>query len=280
MKVGSHLDYFTASYIEIKQPQKLNLSGPEFEAVERIRPIAHYDIAWRLKCGGTLNVAHEEQQGARIDLGGQALQYCRDAGMSDTDTVAVLVLPDGFKQVTRLDYCWDIENAGSVRHAVNHWQAGLCKTSLRGSPEGYINYGTRAGRTVYFGSKTSTQRIRIYDKGAEMKLINKALLRVEMQIRKPHAAAMHKDALKWSLPNAAQIRLKKLIDFPALQWWKKALSCASVPLTTIERKTPKWQAWLLGQVTESITAHHAKNEGNDREVIEQWLANLTKNLTG
>lgn len=279
MKTGSHLDYFTSSYFEIKSPRDLNLFSHQFEAVEVIRPMQHYDLAWRLRCGGMLNIAHGEAQGARIDLGGQALQSCRDAGMSDSGAIQELSEPNDFKQVTRMDYCWDIQDAGSVRHTANHWRAGNCNTTLRGNPEGYMNYGNRAGRTIYFGSKKSTQRVRIYDKGAEMKLLNQALLRVEIQIRKPHAQAMYLDTISSSLSTAARSRLKKLLDFPRLQWWQRALAGDTEPLNTIPRKQPKWQSWLLGQVTASIIDHHQKDENGDRAIIEQWLQNLQNLLT-
>jgi len=280
MKTESHLDYFTSSYFEIKSPRELNLFSPEFEVEEPIRPMPHYDLAWRLKCGGLLNIAHGEAQGARIDLGGQALQYCRDNGMRDSEVIQQLSEPNDFKQVTRLDYCWDIESAGSVRHAANHWKAGKCKSTLRGNPEGYINYGNRAGRTIYFGSKKSTQRVRIYDKGTEMKLLNQALLRIEIQVRKPHAQAMYIDSISSTLAIAARSRLRTLLDFPSLQWWQRALKGDVEPLTTVERKQPKWQSWLLGQVTASIINRYQKDENGDREIIESWFKNITKVLTG
>lgn len=278
MLTASHLDYFTASYHEIKTPRDLNLFSESFEIVEPVRPMPHYDMAWRLKCGGMLNIAHGEQQGARVDLGGVALEYCRASGMRDAQTIIELAEPSDFKQVTRLDYCWDIQDAGSVRHVANHWQSGKCITSLRGDPSGYINYGTRAGRTIYFGSTKSTQRVRIYDKGAEMKLFNQALLRVELQVRKPHAQAMYIDIVKSSVQVAARSRLKGVLHFPRLQWWCKALEGDTDEITTIERKTPKWQAWLLGSVSESIKKHWLENQLDDRQVIKRWMDSLSKGL--
>lgn len=276
MLTTSHLDYFTASYYEIKTPRDLNLFSESFEIVEPIRPMPHYDLAWRLKCGGTVNVAHGEAQGARIDLGGVSLEYCRAAGMRDAQTIIELAEPHDFKQVTRLDYCWDIQDAGSVRHTANHWQAGKCKTSLRGNPSGYINYGNRTGRTIYFGSPKSTQRVRIYDKATEMKLLNQALLRVELQVRKPHSQAMYIDIVKSSVQVAARSRLKSVLDFPRLQWWCRALEGDTDETTTVERKTPKWQAWLLGRVSESIKKHWSEDKLDDRDVISKWIQEISR----
>lgn len=278
MMTGSHLDYFTASYVQIKSPSELNFLHEEFQTVETVRPMPHYDLAWKLDCGATVNIAHGELQGARIDFTGQALEFTRRAGIPDNEVIAICTDPAEFKQVTRMDYCWDIANAGSVRHVSNHWEAGKCKTRLRGKPSGYVKYGSRAGRTVYFGSNTSSQKVRVYDKGHELKLLNKALLRVELQVRKPHAQAMYIDTITSNLAIAARSRIKALLDFPKLQWWQQLLSGETKELSTVPRKQPKFQAWLLGQVTSAIIKHHEVNAQDDREVIDQWLKNLSTYL--
>jgi hypothetical protein len=279
MNGRSHLDYLTISYASVKNPSELGfLDGGVFGAVESIKPLPHYDTGWKLRCGGQLHISSDTLQGSRLDLRGDDLENLRAMGLSDAQILFVTGQNELKKRTTRIDYAWDIFDAGSVRHVINHWKAGKCKTTFRKSPQGYLDYGTRAGQTAYFGSRKGEQFVRVYDKGTEMNLLKTAWLRVEMQIRNPHAGEFYGDCIKSSIPRAARTRLLSLVDFPHLAWWKRSIHGELTELGQVPRKQPKWQKWMSGQVKESIIQHWNENQDNDREFIKQWLDEMIVRL--
>lgn len=272
MNGRSHLDYLTISYASVNTPSELGfMDGGVFGAIESIKPLPHYDIGWKLRCGGQLHSSKDTLQGSRLDLRGDDLENLRAMGLSDAQVLFVTGQNELKKRTTRIDYAWDIFDAGSVRHVINHWKAGKCKTTFRKAPQGYVDYGTRAGQTAYFGSRKGEQFVRVYDKGTEMGLLKKAWLRVEMQIRNPHAGEFYGDCIKSSIPMAARTRLLSLVDFPNLAWWKRSIHGELTELGEVPRKQPKWQKWMAGQVKESIIQHWNDNQNEDREFIKAWL---------
>lgn len=292
MEISSHMDYLTVSYRSVKAPDEIFfLHNNMFDAVEEMRPLPHYDLAWRLACGAIFNTSENESQGSRLDLSGEPLQRCRDHKLSDAGILLIACDTPLKKRTTRMDYCWNIFDAGSVRHTVNHWMAEKrhekadpenqhrkphCITTFRKDPLGYVAHGSHAGQTAYFGSLKGDQLVRVYDKGAEMGLLNQALLRVELVTRAPHAGEFFGDAISSNLKAAARTRLLSVLDFPRLQWWGKAIYGQMTELGTIPRKLPKWQSWLNGQVHDSIKQHWELDENGDREFIIAWLKHLKK----
>jgi len=275
MIVDSHLDYLTVSYASVNKPSELGfLSGGVFGAIENIKPFPHYDSAFKLKCGGTLNLSSDSLQGSRLDLSGEPLQYLRDVGIRDAQILMICGDNELKKRTTRIDYCWTIENAGSVRHCLNHWLAGRAKTTFRNAPLDTGAIDSRKGHTLEFGSKKSEQRVVVYDKGAEMKDLSAALIRVELRTRAPFAGEFYGDCLKNNVPMAARTRLKSLLDFPNLQWWQRATSGEKCELGTVAKSDSKWRRWLGTQVKESIRQHWRENMADDREFISQWLQQI------
>lgn len=273
LEVYSHLDYLTVSFYYCDKPeQAINPVYEQFRVGEEIKPFPHYDRAWVLKCGGQLHLSENERQGGRLELKGQDLAQLRDSGISDDYLLRIIAESETKRRTTRIDYAFNVKNAGSVRHTVNHWRAKKIKTTFKKPPKGWVDFGTRKGQTVYFGSQHAAKFVRVYDKGTEMGLLNEALLRVELQVRDEYAQAMVTDAFKGSIASAGRTHLRDCLDFPQLRWWQEMLEGDNVEKTKIGRKMSDWQKWMSGQVFDSILKH-VKNV-DDGEFLETWLAKV------
>jgi hypothetical protein len=273
IEIYSHLDYMTVSYYTIGDVGEImSPAYPGFKVDEPIKPYPHYQEAYRLKCGAVVNMSDSEMQGARIDLSGEVLSNLRKTGWHDDMLIRELAQSKRKRRTTRADYCFDVHGAGSVRHTVNHWMAGKAKTTFKNAPKGWLDYGTRRGQTIYFGSKESDKFIRVYDKGTEMGLLNEAWLRVELQTRKEQAQALVSDGIKQDMKTAGRTHIKASLDFPDLQWWQVAMKGDTMEKERVGRKETNWQAWMNGQVFDSILTHVKNIE--DGYFLEQWLAKV------
>lgn len=272
MQVEQHIDFLTVSYASAVRPSDLGfLDGGVFGAIESISPFTHYTHAFRLKCGGVLNMSKESSQGCRLDLTGDNLEYLRACGLHDEQILFITGQNEMKKRTTRLDYCWTIANAGSVRHCRNHWEAGKVRTTFRNAPLDIGEVGERRGHQLEFGSRSSPQRAVVYDKAWEMGALYEALLRVELRTRAPFAGEFYGDSLKTSLPIAARSRLANLLEFPHLQWWQRAMSGEKCTVGTVPKPASKWRKWLGKQVLGSIEKHWEDNSMDDREFLGEWL---------
>ena len=81
LQISSHIDKQNISfrYCE-KLEDALPLDGDLFEVEEEMRPFNFYNKAFRLKCGGIVNLSDNREQGARLDMGGDAFQALRLGG--------------------------------------------------------------------------------------------------------------------------------------------------------------------------------------------------------
>lgn len=267
------MDWLTVSFRKIKDMSEvISQAYYMMRQTEPIKPFPHYDTAWRLECGGRIDFSESERQGARLELTGVPLATLREHGMPDDLLLKELAQCPKKNRTTRMDYCFNVINAGSVRHTVNHWRAGNIKTVFRNSPTGYVDFGSRRGQTVDFGSSKSDRWVRVYDKAAEMKILNEAWLRVELQTRNENATALVSDSIKKDTRTAGVTHLAACLDFPKLRWWQEATKGEQMDREKVRRKLTKWQSWMDGQVFESILKHAANIQ--DGEFLETWLAKV------
>lgn len=273
IKTYSHLDWLTVSYRKIKDMSEvISQAYWLMRPTEPIKPFPHYDTAWRLECGGRIDFSESEKQGARLELTGEPLGKLRENGMPDDLLIRELAASSKKNRTTRADYCFNVIGAGSVRHTVNHWRAGNAKTVFINSPHGYVDFGSRRGQTVDFGSKKSDRFVRIYDKATQMGLLKEAWLRVELQTRNENATALTSDAIKKDMRTAGVTHLAACLDFPKLRWWQEATKGEQMDREEVRRKVTQWQKWMDGQVFESILKH-VKNI-DDGIFLETWLAKV------
>lgn len=273
IEIYSHLDFLTVSYYTVGDVAEImSPAYSMFKVDEPIRPYPHYQEAYRLKCGAVVNMSDSEMQGARLDMSGEVLTKLRENGWHDDMIIREIAQSKRKRRTTRADYCFDVHGAGSVRHTVNHWRAKQAKTTFRNAPKGWLDYGTRRGQTIYFGSKDSDKFIRVYDKGTEMGMLNEAWLRVELQTRKEQAQALISDGIKGDMKTAGRTHILASLDFPKLQWWQTAMEGDTMDKEKVGRKETSWQSWMNRQVFDSILTHVKNVE--DGYFLEQWLAKV------
>lgn len=271
MRLNKALDWLTGTAIAEHTSQLPPLMRGMKIADER-RPPAHFDFAWDLFPAGTLALSETSTMCMRmIQFTGSELTKLREQLGTD-DSRIIQYLCNTCKNVSRLDYAIDIfETDASPLDILGEWQAKRLKTRYR-TVQDFKTYTGFKGHTVYFGSKNSRQRIRIYDKAAEMKLLKTAWLRVELQARKEHATALANDMNVKGISKCGDSRIRQLLSAPAVEWYQKATDNKPATLTEIPRRDSNWQRWLNSQVLASIETH-AKNK-DDRVFLLDWIQSV------
>lgn len=293
LMINSHLDYLTVSFDQVTTPEEL--IPPVYHAfrVESDAPaLPNYAKGFKLQCGGYMNLSNPGdkgwEQGSRLDLPGQALNYLRtEGGMKDESWLIAFLGKTGLmKRCTRLDYCFNIKGGGSARHILQHTRKGMIQTRFSPEFRGIVKHGTPderggispRGATIEFGSEKSESRIAMYDKAADLKLLGEAWFRVELRIRKPISTAFASDGAKYGFPDAARSRLAKLLNFPKLAWWQKMMEGDNCPVQDVPRKPDRYWWWMDNQVFNAGNNRRI-NHPEDREKALDWAGKFVEMWT-
>jgi len=277
--ITDKIDYFVASMNLAPHAALTNSEG--FGITRQISPLPHYDKRYELECGGFLSISHNEKQGNLIELGGTALEYMRNLSATTIGDVMILNKLSSItnlRNVTRLDYCIDCHGFGSMKHIINHARRNRHVKTTKARDELYGGMQGTEGSTAYFGGRKSTQYVRVYDKAYELKLLAQAITRIELQTRTPHSKAFWKDINNHTLAEAGKARIERVVSFPLLAWWNKALSGERAQLSTIGRKKTNWQNWLNNQVEQSFKSDKRTKE--DIEFALDWLWRMYNEVGG
>lgn len=269
MQIHQEIDWLSCTMAadDIAQviPQGMTLGIPEkyttpnFNLTHRLLPAGH--IARKYRAG--------KQDLFMLDFRGNDIQTIK-AGYGTialSDIIAHVV--DNGMNTTRIDFAVDIMGADiHPRYYFRQWRKKRAKTRTTWVKEEILNGGDK-GYTVYFGAPTSDRRLRIYDKAAQLKLLEQAWLRVELQTRKPLAnplvSAMHTQGIVTTGTQA----IKNFVDFPEDELYTQAISDTGATIDSVPAKLPRWQGWLEEQVLPSIEAH--AKDPNDLEFLQEWV---------
>lgn len=135
------------------------------------------------------------KQGIHVDMSGSQLETLREMGFDTQELIKQIIHLQNAK-ITRLDLAIDIETKQKPHKLYKLVKNETIRSEYKGlhgamlqRVTGYIetDKGT-GGSTIYFGSTSSDQRARIYDKGAQ-RLQNEQLLRVEFVSRSERSQA-------------------------------------------------------------------------------------------
>lgn len=189
----------------------------------------------------------------------------------------ITYIATGATNTTRLDIAIDTDNpSASPTSALHAYQSGEAVTRVQTVTEyRKTDTGKRMGHTVYFGSPKGDRFLRVYDKAAELALdLDQVLTRAELQTRKKRANPLMQDILKHGLQAAAETAIKKVINFPTLEWWRELFTEQAINATEIPNAIGAWSKWLNGQVLDSIMNRYGQNERDDRQAIAQFIKSL------
>lgn len=272
MKLSACIDWLTLSG-DLGLADQLGNTKFKFSVGSKLSGIARYPTGYKLSPVGTLFISDSEGQGSLFTLSGQDMQVLRDRSGDDGITLAEL-LP--ISSPTRLDFAFDIHEDVSLDLLQGQVRRGQHITKFKTSPIVIQGLSEQGGHTIYFGSPKSDRRVRIYDKASQMKILNEAWFRVELQVRRKRAKSIAVDMLRLGWEQVGIASIKECLDFPSCKWWSDAFKCGDIQLSQIPRKAPAWQLWMEVQVKSSIIAHY-KNV-SDRFFIDEWLESTKEAL--
>jgi len=206
---------------------------------------------WMNDTDAVCNMIPDKRNAGRtiVNIGGKALQTLRDEGMLDKDILKHLTEND--YNISRLDYALDsADPSANIREL---YEMSLDKAKHQTM---YVE-GNKGGETLYIGAPSSARRIRIYDKAAELKILSKAITRVELQQRTAKKCARLAAAmLEHGERQAVQAVLRRALDkYLSAKWLYELLAGEHIPY---HRETPDpdgWLTWMESKVMPSIEKH-------------------------
>jgi phage replication initiation protein len=223
----------------------------------------------RLRVGGNSGTAS-------VQLSGSALKHFKDKGL---DVFGFLqYLHDLQGKVTRLDWAFDDFTGAlefeALAQGIRDGGDSDLVTVYRSRPDlqGSKPFGGDDW-TIYFGSRHSDSRVRIYNKRAEREDKGETVehphwIRTEVQLRKDKAAKAFATWCNKGFETAYALGiLRGTVDFrvptedtnrtrwPVAQWWGGFVGAVEVLKVTLEGRTRDYEAmkaWLQRQVSKAL----------------------------
>ena len=277
MRVQKCIDWITATRTKTLAKEVPNFLPRGFEISKELDKIARFESVWALSPSGIVAHSAGNAMCMMFTFTGDDLTTIRDSGISTDNILADCV--EKMNSVTRLDYAVDIFDANATPNQVlKLWQQDKIRTHYR-VVESYRTLTGYAGETLYFGSRKSEQRIRIYDKAAEQEMLNVDWLRIELQLRKKRSTNLVADMTKHTMSSVGDTRIRELLKIDDLEWWHKALNGVTVELTKLKRNESQWQKWLRTQVLPSIETKIMESPENI-DFVREWLFRIELMLAG
>ncbi len=151
---------------------------------EILKSYPNYTSSRAFMCGrADWNAARPEQR-LMVTLTGKDLEHMRELGLTDAGLIDWIHDIPGIK-FTRVDLAIDTNDTRISPHGIaDDWRKGRVETKARKMSEitSANDNGDYAGHTVYIGSRTSEQFLRVYDKAAEQETDNH-LTRIELELK-------------------------------------------------------------------------------------------------
>lgn len=259
LKVYKHIDWLTMTWAGREYPETVLPMHKGFDVGDKTNGGAFYPTAYKLACGGTYGYSDNDRQGIIVMLPGQALSYLRECGFSDQKLVGLACTG---RNVSRLDYAIDVIGGTLRDHsphsAYNAGKEGKIKTRLNMSMSIKDETAGDGGFSVYFGSPKSDQRIRVYDKAAQQKIMGLTWTRVEAVMKGEYSRTLAEDMQTHGVVRAGDSKLKKLWDAD-IEWFQDALEKELIEPGEVPNKKTNFPRWLNSTVYPSIKNHIETN---------------------
>lgn len=251
-----HLDYFTFSL-----PFDGDLWGglPQHEAFQfklKTKTVmnSRYKMSYRMACGAIYSIPKDGdwKQKRLIEMKGQELKKAREMKLTDDNLITLTLMGGG--SISRMDCAFDTDNPlAKVSDVWEAWQNNEIKTKIRQAS--LMSTAGRKGEpanSVYFGATDSDQRIIVYDKAKQLKLLNQAWVRVELRLYGNAAYRAAKDSLVHSIDTVARQKVRKMVK-TKIGWFEKMMEGQDVELTPLKYDSDTLR-WLKTQVAPAIDA--------------------------
>lgn len=265
---------YTASYTGDDGLEKYP-SHEMWKRGEEVAAMHGYSRAWRLECGGFCMAPTKSNARQRIlfIFGGEAMRKLRESGSTDESIIRYIFDSHYRPQFTRIDCAYDTddENANAF-DLLSAWRDGEVKTHIRTvrTHSTEKRDAKKPANTVYFGSVSSGRTIVIYDKAAELKLLDTALTRVELRNKKAFAQVVAHAGLTNSLDEVGRQVVRDMIKTEVL-WFEDMMNGNTVNIDQVGRKeTGGLMKWLKTQVAAGIENGFSENDPELTARIHQW----------
>lgn len=259
LKVYKHIDWLTITWAGRQYPETVLPMHEGFDIGDKTNGGAFYQTAYKLACGATYGYSDSERQGIILMLPGQALAYLRERGFTDQKLVGLACTG---RNVSRLDYALDVIGGTRKDHSPesthNAYKDGKIKTRLNMSMSIKDEASEDGGFSVYFGSPKSDQRIRVYDKAAQQKIMGLSWTRVEAVLKGDYSRTLAEDMQTHGVITAGDSKLKKLWDAD-IEWFQDALAKELIEPGEVPNKQTNFPRWLNTTVYPSIKNHIETN---------------------
>lgn len=254
------LDWIRATFPivgPVKQEEYKLFDGQE---LKEVRALGSYNVRFESSVHSiSWHTEHPEMR-VLVELTGQGLSSVRKMGYTD-DMIVGWFCENGAR-FTRVDFAVDCFDSGFLACWIDDdWGEGVYHTVARS----VLLMSGRAqeestGDTVYLGSKDSTRRIRVYDKGKE-RGIDRDWLRVELQWKKERAEQMGNDMRDNGVKSAGMAHLRAFIPGSNYSWLEAAFNddVEIFDIEAIGRPVTNTERWLFETCIPAIAK--AANEG-------------------
>lgn len=275
MKIFKHLDWLTVTWPGRVDVENLLPGCTGFKLGKAAGGGKFYQDGFQLACGGMCAFSTDETQGTIVVLSGEPLRALRKEGYSDSHLIQ---MARGARNIPRLDYAITLVGGTAKDHspesAKSAYKRGKIKTRMR-LDESYKDEKVPGGRSVYFGSRTSDQRLYVYDKAAQLGILLEAVTRVELKLKDDYAKGLAADMEKHGVIPAGDSKIKKVWNAD-IKWFQDALEEQQVEIGELPRKTPDFERWLEEVVLPGI----AKRIETNQPAIKKFVIAVLDLLPG
>lgn len=273
LKFNHSLDWITATWTHRDFPEQILPQVSVFDIGEETKAGGYYKNAYKLACGGIYAYSDSVRQGIMVMLPGQALGTMRQSGWSDEMTINWLMTAHN---VSRMDFAVDIFGGTAKDHSphdfYNAHQSGQLKSRMR-LDRSYIDHSkAQPGETYYWGSKTSDQRVCVYNKGVQMNMLKYAWTRVELRLKDDYAKGLRNDMQDYGVSKAGVAKLKQVFDAD-IEYYQQALEHDPIFLSEVPRKEPNFPGWLQKVIKPAFEKNMSQNRDSIVEFYH-WLGAL------
>ena len=240
---------------------------------EKRRGAKGYNIALPLSAGVAHVHTERREQGIGIELTGSALEELRRIGMDDP--ALLMHMHRVSAKPSRLDFAIDLKGIpASPFDIYDLWEANKLRTRARkvmcfSSSEKLPDGRTASAETLYFGARSSSQQLRIYDKAAQMGEDGE-WTRIEISIRKRRAVDVFCSMRRYSIAGIGRATISSIVGCDSCGWWTRAMEGESEPVQKTPRKDTKTARWLREDVLPVL--QRVVTEEHERDNYDTWNA--------
>lgn len=273
-----HLDWFSVTYPRTVSPNEVLPSQISSTFKQEGHGFYGYEELWRNEHGVQVMAGGTEAMGIHMTVPARTLEEFRLAGLTDRMLMRHAIRYEG--RATRVDLAlnlWDGQT--SVGDFAEAYRSGQLKTPGRAA--NHVKAINEPDETFYIGKRSSQRFLRVYNKAAEMGMVNgEAWLRLELECKKLQARAMAGTVAQYEdtrqVVNAA---LSSFVDWPANDEITQALASQDIELPVIGRKMTDTQRWLFEQVAPALARYETENPSlNTLKLFDERVREFIREL--